>query len=358
MPSPSSSVPLDASPVHEIVAGPLGAKLDQEVQTLAGQGFSGTLLAAKDGNVLLEKAYGFSDFANKQPMAIQTVLDTASLTKQFTGAAILKLQMAGKLRTTDTLAAFFNDVPPDKAAITLHQLLTHSAGFAQDYGKLEDKIGRDEAIRLYFTQPLLFQPGSRFEYSNVGYTVLAAIIEKNSGQSYEEYLRDQLFLPSGMTSTGYRLPGWDKEQVAHYPPSGDAKALEIDSLLDRPGPYWHMIGAGGILTTVDDLYKWYKALQGDTVLDEVSKEQLFGKQIEYQGPGGTVYYGYGWGIMHTPRGTTMIGHNGGDSWGTSSDFRWFPDENAVLIVLSNSFLQGDLAATPAANAIEKVLFGT
>jgi CubicO group peptidase (beta-lactamase class C family) len=173
-----------------VVAGELGTKLDDFLSRLADWGFAGTIVVAKDNQVVLAKGYGLADREKKIPMTTDTVISIGSITKQFTAAAILKLEMEGKLRVTDSIDKYFPNVPEDKKAITLHHLLTHCSGLVSDFGDDFDKVTRDEIIRRAMASKLLWQPGHRYRYSNAGYSLLGAIVEIVSGRPYEAFLHD------------------------------------------------------------------------------------------------------------------------------------------------------------------------
>jgi len=177
-------------------------------------GFSGTLLVEQDGSIVLSEGYGYSDRENKVAWSSKTIADIGSITKQFTAAAILMLEEDGKLSVNDPLSRHFNDVPDDKRDITLHQLLTHTSGIEdlEDAGDY-DPIERDEFIRRIFAQPLASRPGESYSYSNAGYSILGAIIEKITGQTYEMFLRQRLFIPQKMQDTGYIIPKWDTKRI-------------------------------------------------------------------------------------------------------------------------------------------------
>ena len=202
------------NPSKGIVKGNLGAKLDRQMRQLTEKGFSGVLLVAKDGQIVLDKGYGLANKENKTPYTAETVFTVGSITKQFTGAAILKLEMQGKLRTRDKISKYFKDVPPDKTDITLHQLLTHSAGFIHALGDDYERLTRDEVIKRALASKQRYVPGAKHEYSNVGYSLLGVIIEMVTGGSYERFLHDNLFKPAGMTKTGYVIPKWKRENLA------------------------------------------------------------------------------------------------------------------------------------------------
>jgi CubicO group peptidase (beta-lactamase class C family) len=320
------------------VSGELGAKLDGHLAQIVPKGFSGAFLIAKNGKVLLEKGYGLANRENKTSYAPETVFDIGSITKQFTGAAILKLEMQGKLSTTDKIGTYFKDAPPDKANITLHQLLTHSAGLIDLLGGDYDKLSREDMIRGAFASKLLFAPGERYEYSNLGYSLLAAIIEMTSRQSYERYLHENLFKPAGMKRTGYSIPKWKPQTVAAgYRSDNTNWGTPLDKLWDKDQPFWNLRGNGGILSTVGDLYKWHLALSGEKILSKAAKDKYTTPHVAEQAAGKS-FYGYGWVTQKTKRGTTLVSHDGGNAVFYAL-FRRYVDEDTVIIMASNAPLK-------------------
>src|SRR5438132_1231284 len=191
-------------------------------QKVAGLGFSGAVLAVKDGQILLRDGYGWADEKRQIPNTPETIFDIGSITKVFTAVAIMQLEEKGKLKTSDPITKYFREVPSDKSAISLHHLLTHTSGLEHEdfYDQSPEQIrlilrDREKFIHRILSFPPAFKPGERRLYSNFGFSFLAAIVEQLSGKSYEEYLRDNIFKPAGMTSTGYTLPNWNRHRVAH-----------------------------------------------------------------------------------------------------------------------------------------------
>jgi CubicO group peptidase (beta-lactamase class C family) len=172
-PAPPAGAAATGADLRTVVVRPGGgARLDLQMTSLAAAGFAGTVLVAKDGEILLHKGYGMADRQRKIPCDTETVFDIGSITKQFTSAAILKLEAGGKLNTTDRLDKYFPDAPRDKAGITLHQLLTHSSGLDHGYGEDTDYAPRDLAISVFMKMPLLSPPGQKYRYSNPGFSIL------------------------------------------------------------------------------------------------------------------------------------------------------------------------------------------
>lgn len=251
-----------------------------------------------DGNVILSKGYGTLGIRGGD-ITTHTVFDIASVTKQFTATAILKLQMQGKLRTTDPITRFLAGVPSDKQGITIHHLLTHTAGVRDNFGGDYDIAPRDETVRKILAAPLESLPGRQYAYSNAGYSLLGALVETISGMSWEQFAATHLFSPAGMKDTGYQLPRWKRNRVAE-----SFLPVRYPSPLDRPGPYWNLIGNGGVLSTLGDLYQWHKALNRTFVLSAAEATKLFTPYVP-EGPGAQTSYGYGWVIQKTSRGTTL-----------------------------------------------------
>ncbi len=317
---------------QDVVQGKLGNKLHEHMTGLAKDGFSGALLVAKGNTVVIAKGYGLANREQQVPFTSTTVFDIGSITKQFTGAAIAKLRMQGKLSEDDKLSKYF-DVPPDKAEITLHHLLTHSAGLKGDFGGDYEPAARDALVQQALESKLLFPPGTRHRYANSGFSILAAIVEKVSGQTYEAYLREQLWLPSGMEHTGYRLPQWQASTIAHGYRGTSDWGTPLDKLWADDGPYWNLRGNGGVLSTVWDMYRWHQALEGDKVLSTDAKAKMLARRVK-EGPISRTWYSYGWSLRDTRRGTRVAEHNGGNGI-FFADFIRYLDDGVVIIVASN-----------------------
>ena len=329
---------------EETVRGELAQKIDLYLKRITPFGFSGALLVAKDGHVILNKGYGWAIRSSHIPNTSETVFSTGSLTKQFTAAGIMKLKMMGKLKTEDSLTKFFKDIPPDKGQITLHHLLTHTAGVINYTGLDYEKARREETVKKILEAPLLFKPGQRFHYSNAGYSLLAAVIEKVSGQSYEQFLHQNLFQPASMKFTGYIIPDWSKKVVAHWY-VGDK---DNGTPLEKAYPYWNLLGNGGILTTTADMYRWHLALLGHKVLSEQAKKKIFTPYLNN--------YGYGWDVLKTDHGL-LIQHDGGSMLGNSAEMRRYLEAKIVTILFCNQSFDHKALFEVVRDKIETLVFG-
>ena len=318
-----------ASP-EPIIGGELGAKLDRY---LTDSGYVGSALVSKGGVIVLMKGYGLSDRENGVPWDTDSVLSIGSITKQFTAAAILKLETEGKLTVQDPVGKFFKTAPPDKRGITLHQLLTHTSGLDSDFAGDYDQVGRDAYVGLIFASKLRSEPGAAHFYSNAGYSLLAAVVEIASGQSYETYLREHLFLPGGMKDTGYRAPQWYRRRVPVGYKDGKRWGTMLEKAWAPDGPYWALRGNGGIETTLADLWTWNGVLNGaGGILPESARTKLFTPYVKEPRGGGS--YGYGWSVSSSPWNTKLVEHDGGNGV-FSADFKRYVDDGIVVITASN-----------------------
>ena len=323
--------PVAQEPTKIVPTATDSSELDAYLDTLADAGFSGTILIAQQGQIVADKAYGYADIANEIPITTETVFDSGSLSKQFTAAAILHLQEQGLLQLDNTLADFFENVPADKADITIHQLLTHTAGFP-GYVYIDDitATSRGEAQAMAFQAELLSEPGTEHFYSDTGYGVLAIIVELVSGQSFQTYLRENLFTPAGMENTGfYNDPRWQNLTVAN----GYNNDTDFGTAATRPGPYWGLLGFGGVLTTSGDLYKWGDSLKNHAILTEESVNKLFTPYVrEFEGEDS--FYGYGWVVLDTEEYGRVIFHDGATD-SQNAIMIMAEDYDTTIIVMSN-----------------------
>ena len=316
-------------------------------------GFSGQILVSENGKIMLNQAYGFANRESKIPNSLNTVFNIASLTKQFTATAILRLETDGKLKITDEIGKYFDNVPADKSTITIHQLLTHTAGLSRGQDGKRNSISRDEVVAKILQIPLSAKIGEKFLYSNNGYHLLAAIIEKASGKTYQQYLSENLFKPAGMVQSGfYQDEKWSKFPVAQT--YNEWTKLPTFTEWNKAWNY----GSGAVISTVNDLYKWFKALSDNKILLKESKEKLFRQYTKSFDE--NTFYGYGWYLEKQTNGKTLIFH-GGDNQGYHSEFRWYLEDNRLIIILTNyEMLEPDGVAIQKriiANNLHRILAG-
>ena len=321
--------------------------VDAYFQKLEAYGLSGSLLIGTKDEILLKKNYGINSSAKDEDI----VYLVGSITKQFTATAILLLEQKGHINTSEMITSYLSNIPPDKAGITIHQLLTHTAGLNDDYWDQHSELSEDEYIEMMLRKDLISQPGERFGYCNFGYHLLAKIIEEVSNKNYESFLAQDLFRPAGISNTGFSLVNWKKNQIAHYNDWTTAGNEHIiKDPLDRP-IFLQPDGSGGILSTSTDMYKWYQAVfHTNKLLSAKSREKLLTTE--------KANYAYGWEVYSTSRGTKLIEHGAYDDWvGVVSGLYYFADEDLVVIFLGNTHMSEFLRKDYLMNNIESIIFG-
>ncbi len=330
-----------------------------------GDPFSGVVFVARGDEVVFQRGYGFANAKANQANTPETVFDTGSLAKTMTAIAILQLVDKEQLALDDTLSDHFPDVPDDKASITIHQLLTHSAGLPQYHGRGDfSKLSREAALKEIFHAELQFAPGEGYAYSNSGHTVLAAIIEDISEQSWMTYCDVNIFEPAGMTHTGfYGDPSFGEVGAAH----GYVKRRDKRSPSEWRGPYWVLIGNGGLVTNAPDLFRWHRAIQNGELLTPASRDALYAPTDVstapfLPGPYAGIrdhtdsirasYFGWAW---STPDGSRFSEKGGAMDYGHNAIFRYESSSDTVSIVLGNTLAldtEGDMIRYGILDTIE------
>ncbi|HMB89639.1 MAG TPA: serine hydrolase [Rhodothermales bacterium] len=335
---------------QDIVQGNLGETLDAYLSEQVRDGFSGSVLVATAAGVVLEKGYGLAERSRNLPNTGSTVFPLGSIVKVFTREAIQQLAKQGQLTLNDPLSTFFDDVPADKQAITIQHLLDHQAGLAAHHDREGDfePMDRPEALRRIWAQELRFAPGTSRAYSNSGYTLLAAIIETVSGQSYPDFVLEKLIRPAGLTHTGfYRDPRWADEQVAI---GYEARRFgEVNSPKYWPGPTWALMGSGGMGSTVRDLYTWMQTMllqHGFTPEPEAESPNRTGQDyldeaVAFAAGGGD--YGHYAVTAVLPDGTTLVVMNNASKDGV--------EDLHILASLASLRYGGEPVAPPRPEAL-------
>jgi len=315
----------------------IATKADEYLSAWTKQGrFSGTVLIAKDGKVILRKGYGMANLELGVPNSPEMIYRIGSITKSFTALAILQLQAQKKLSVTDPIAKYVPEVPQKWQQITLQQLLTHVSGIpdftrATAYAKAEDPLRIEHAMQELAAQPLMSAPGEKFAYSNSGYILLGRLVEKVSGVSYEQYITDNILKPAGLENTAYdHVRPILKNRASGYVFDGDH--LVNAGMDDMSGTH----SAGALHSTVDDLYKFDQALTDGKVFPKALLDQAFQPRVKWVAPppfNMDASYGYGW-MSSSDFGHKSLMHGG---WvnGFVTEFTRYPDDKMVVILASN-----------------------
>ncbi|MBR0373965.1 MAG: beta-lactamase family protein [Mogibacterium sp.] len=311
--------------------------------------FNGVWLYAEGGEIVSKGAYGFRDADDKLPMQEDSIYELASITKQFTAAAVMLLIRRGLLRLEDEITEFFPEIPYKGA--TVRHLLTHTAGVPDIYDsdwivkvwEEEKKIPSNDIILRYLTESgegPLFAPGEQFEYSNTGYNLLAELVQKVSGVPFEDFLKENIFEPAGMHSTGVyhlRRDGVPSDDFVRNLVREDGRYLLPD---DSEGDYdvAAVDGLNGddyVYTTVFDMLIWDRVLRDGRVLTHEEQQLMYtpcklnsGEVYEEDGEG----YGFGWGIIRDSELGLIVNHSGGMP-GLNTWYERFLDADRVLLLL-------------------------
>jgi D-alanyl-D-alanine carboxypeptidase len=285
-----------------------------------------SLAVVKNGQTVLAEGYGLANVELNVPAKPDTVFKIGSVSKQFIASGIMLLVQQGKVSLDDKISKYLEGTPETWSAITVRHLLTHTSGIVREGPGFDPfKVQSDvDVIKTAYPLPLRFQPGEKWEYCNVGYFILAEMIRKTTGKSWEDYLKEQVFAPLGMTSTRATT-------LADIVPNrANSYFLRNDKLQNSDN--WPAVRpSGAFLSTILDLAKWEAALYTDKILKASDREQMW-TQATLNG-GRKVPYGFGWDLEDL-RGVSTINH-GGTLTGFRAKFTRFPDHGLTIILLTN-----------------------
>jgi len=318
------------------------ARMEQVVQSyVANKQFMGSVLVAQDGKVVFSKGYGFANLEWDVPNSPTAKFRLGSVTKQFTAACILLLEERGKLKIDDPVKKYMPDAPAAWDKVTIFNLLTHTSGIPSftgfpDYASTEAIATTPEKLVARFRdKPLEFQPGEKWNYSNSGYVLLGYLIEKISGQSYSQFVQDNIFTPLGMKDSGYDS---NSAIIAHraagYAPSD--KGLINAGYIDMSIP----LSAGALYSTTEDLLRWEQGLFGGKLLSVASLQKM---TTPFKND-----YAFALAVRDA-NGRKVIEHGGGIE-GFNTQLSYYPDDKLTIVVLANqnTGATGDIASKLAA----------
>lgn len=316
-------------------------------------GPGGVALVVEDGKTIYRKAFGMANLELDVKMTPKNIFRIGSISKQFTAVAILKLAEEGKIDLDADITEYIKDYPTHGHTITIKHLLNHTSGI-KSYTSLEkwdaQERKRDftptELIDYFKHEPMDFAPGEQFRYNNSGYILLGHIIELVSGETYADYLKNHLFQPLNLNNSSYGSTSRIIKNRAYGYNKTDDAYINAD-FLSMTQPY----AAGSLLSTVDDVHAWYKAIMNDKVISKTSREMAH--QVGILNSGEKIDYGFGWFIGNI-QGSPMIEHGGGINGYLTASI-WLPVEKVFIAVFSNCNCNspGDTANKMAAIAIDK-----
>lgn len=301
--------------------------MDELLQSYAAnKKFMGTVIVARGKNIIFEKGYGFANLEWELPNTPYTKYRLASVSKQFTAAAVLLLEERGKLRIDEPVRKYVSDAPASWSKITIAHLLAHCSGIPT-YDKFPDYVAfkkirssSKDLLKRITSRPLEFQPGKKYSYSNSGYLALGILIERVSGQSYAQFIQESIFKPLGMNDSGYgSVSAIIKHRASGY--INGANGLENADLNDWSNSF----SAGGLYSTAGDLFRWEQGLFGGKLLSDVSLKKM---TLPYK-------QGYALGLeVREENGHRVIGHTGTVD-GFDNVLAYYPDSKLCVVVLGN-----------------------
>ena len=323
-------------------------EVDDYLTRMEAFGFSGGVVVAHKGKIVLEKGYGLADRARNIPITPDTLFDIGSITKTYTGTAILQFVDEGKISLDDTLPRFFRNVPDDKKNITLRQMLTHTSGLALYSGDDFELSTREQMVKSTLDQKLTSEPGAKWAYSNTAFQLLTVLVEDLGGKPYEKYIYDRLLAPHGIRDTGYVIPDFLGRSVAHGYRGQQPDGSPLEKAWYGDGPSWNLRGAGGFLAPLRDLVKWDAVLRAQSA--NVRKWQTepalaTGRRDEKMT--------LGWFYRDVPQGR-LVSHSGGNGF-FAVNFRRYLDRDVVVILGTND---ARFDWTPTEGEVVARLFGT
>lgn len=297
-----------------------------------GAGFAGTILVAQKGKVVLRGGYGMANREKGIPWSTTIVAPLGSVSKVFTAAAIVDLWDRKILAPTDKMGKFFSRYTiPSTAGITVQQLLTHTSGLDTFGGDDFEKVALIDFLNRSLGKDPPAKPGT-MRTSNIGFSLLAAIVEREGGLTMDSFLRRRFFNFAGITRTGYILPTVPVDSLAVGYLNDVRRGTLVDSLAPLRGDFWNLYGNGGMQGSAEDMFLWVKALKEGKVLTKAGRDAMWSPQARR--PDGAEY-GYGWSVRRDAKGQLEQVSNTGSDGVFLASLNYFPQEDLFVYVASN-----------------------
>jgi CubicO group peptidase (beta-lactamase class C family) len=311
------------------------ATIDAAMPGALQKNFGGVILIEQKGKPVFEKSYGFADRENRVAFTPDTIAQIGSLAKAMTAFAILNLAHDGKIDIEKPVKTYLPGAADPAGSATTHRILTHHAGLMDICGDDFDVLSKADLLARCMAKPLA-HPVGEDHYSNMGYSILAAVVEQVSGQSWEDYLREHLWRPLGMNHTGFtQFSGASAAQFAYgYPPGKPRQDVISNSLAKLKGNDWNLKGNGGIQSSVADMERFYRGLNG--TLPGIPRDVASAIMSPHDPIGGEAWRGYGLAVRLDKNDKPYrVGFDGSD--GTfSAYFGMLPQQDVFLYVVGNN----------------------
>lgn len=301
------------------------------------KGFRGSVLIGQEDEILFNKGYGYANYEEKIKNTPNTLFAIGSITKQFTAMAIMQLYEKGLLDLDDAISKYIPGVV-EGDNITIKHLLTHTSGLINytdlllEMEEVPEDTSIDFVLGLFKDELLIFEPGTQWVYNNSGYVLLGCVVEKVSELSFDEYLKENIFKPLEMNDTGTYYDKMEEDYAVGYVGITELTPVEADEILLKIA-----YGAGNILSTVNDMYKWDRALQTEKLVKKETLDMIF--DIQEKMPESEVYtfdgYGFGWFIENNPELGKIVSH-GGNTLSYSAQLSKYVDKDITIIITTNA----------------------
>jgi CubicO group peptidase (beta-lactamase class C family) len=315
--------------------GKLAAAVDRAILAAASPDFGGAVTIVQNGKLVLSAGYGYADREKRIPFRTNTIAQIGSISKSLTAAAIADLESQGKVDPNSAISVYLPELKNKSAgAVTVRQLLTHTGGYPEYCGDDFEASSSSDMLSDCFA-PLDAKPGDH-SYSNAGYSALALIVERASGKTLENYLKDRIVGPLGMRDTAYEFAGASRKRFAAGYLNGVNQGVISDRIEALHGAYWNLKGNGGVQSSSDDMIRWgrdlFEARSPSTVMAKKLSDSANWASADEPG----VHYGYGFYIvLRTDGSMQRISHGGSDGI-FSSLLRWYPEEKILIYLVGNS----------------------
>ncbi|GGI56963.1 serine hydrolase [Winogradskyella haliclonae] len=329
--------------------------LDLYLKEKANQGQWFTILYSKSDTILYAKGFGYAQLGQIKNSR-KTIYDIGSLTKIFTAVGIIQLQEAGQLSFSDKLSQFFPNISKDKSSITIHQLLTHSSGLETYHDKKGDfeNMSREKVFKRINKESILFEPGTAFNYSNTGYTLLAYIIEDISKMSFQDYCYKNIFEPLKMNHTSFH---GDFEMESKIVFGYGDKFYKNNNPAKWPSPSGAIYGNGGILSSAEDLLKFSNSIKSKLISPSSWKQMTTEFIVNHRYNDiylNDVCQGYAWNIYNNPVIGKTAFMGGSNNYGFISRLRYYEDQNSTLIIITNNYKSSTKKAIISESVIQEI----
>ncbi len=308
----------------------IAANVDALMADAARKGFGGAVVIEREGRVLLSKGYGLANRRTRDPFTDETVAPIGSITKNFTALALVQLAAQGRVDLQASVGSYLPGAKEPAASARLGDILVHHAGLAEYCGEDFMRRTRQELVAVCTALPLESTPG-KWAYSNLGYSLLAAIVEQVSGQSWEDYLRDHVLAPAGMAHSGWMFPDRSGMQFAEGYLDDQPRGVEADRVAHLKGEVWNLKGNGGLQASAADMRRYYMFLMA---LPDAVHDPMTTAHADHQEDG--VRSGYGLAFRLDRSGQPYrIGHSGSDGVFLSY-FMWLPRKQTFMYFVGNN----------------------